>query len=100
MPVRSKRQSDRNTPRCDIATEIERIVGIDGDAKPGLVHTADIMGPYVGKHPQHAVAGIPRMNPEHGKELPIQNVHNVAIALKTPDLDGLFTCDEMERKAR
>jgi predicted P-loop ATPase len=31
---------------------------------------------------------------------PYQNVHNVALALRSPDLDGLFTYDEMERKAK
>jgi predicted P-loop ATPase len=31
---------------------------------------------------------------------PIQNVFNVAIALRSPELDGLFTYDEMERKAK
>ena len=31
---------------------------------------------------------------------PYQNVHNVALALQSPDLDGLFTYDEMERKAK
>jgi predicted P-loop ATPase len=31
---------------------------------------------------------------------PVQNVHNVAIALRSPELDGLFTYDEMERKAK
>ena len=31
---------------------------------------------------------------------PCQNVHNVVLALQSPDLDGLFTFDEMERKAK
>ena len=31
---------------------------------------------------------------------PHQNVHNIALALHSPDLDGLFTYDEMERKAK
>ena len=31
---------------------------------------------------------------------PHQNVHNIALALHSPDLDGLFTYDEMERKTK
>jgi predicted P-loop ATPase len=31
---------------------------------------------------------------------PYQNVHNVALALRSPDLDGLFAYDEMERKIK
>ena len=54
MSVRSKRQSDTiNAPR------IGRNVGIDGDAKPGLVQTADIMGPHVGKRAQLDVGSGP-----------------------------------------